>query len=112
MPSILKDLQGPEKGFTGYLGLLVQFEASRGRNAHILRRRRMQAGTDAELSALLPPPASPFTVDDTVTMANDDGRTASDTVTFETTYERLVSVPEFTPAPRPPPTSRGTEPAQ
>ena len=54
MPSILKDLQGPGKGFTGFLGLLIQFEASRGRNAHILRRRRMQAGTERPAAAAEP----------------------------------------------------------
>ena len=48
----------------------------------------VQAKTDAELNALASPPPDPFTVDITVTMANDEGQTASGTITFETTYER------------------------
>ena len=48
----------------------------------------LQAMTDAGLNALASPPPSPFTVDVTVTMANDEGQTAEGTVTFTTTYER------------------------
>ena len=47
--------------------------------------------TPAELSALEEPPASPFTVTATVTMTNDEGQTASGTVTFETTYTRVTN---------------------
>ena len=44
--------------------------------------------TDAELSAMTPPPPNPFSVDVTVMMANDEGQTASGTVTFRTEYQR------------------------
>ena len=47
------------------------------------------AKTAAELNAMDSPPASPFTTDITVTMSNDEGQTASGTVTFETTYDRV-----------------------
>ncbi|MDE0408215.1 MAG: hypothetical protein OXN81_10175 [Alphaproteobacteria bacterium] len=47
----------------------------------------VQPKTALELSALETPPPSPFTVDVTVTMINQEGRTASGTVTFETTYD-------------------------
>ena len=50
----------------------------------------LEPKTSAELSALPSPPPSPFTVDVTVTMANDEGRTASGTITFETSYERAA----------------------
>ena len=47
----------------------------------------------AELNALASPPTSPFTVAIDVTMTNDEGQTATGTVTFRTTYDRVVSVP-------------------
>ena len=53
---------------------------------------------DAELNALASPPPSPFTVDVTVTMTNDEGQTASGTLKFETSYERIITTPDPTPA--------------
>ena len=50
----------------------------------------VQPKTDAELSALSPPPPSPFLVDATVTMANDEGQTAEGTITIRTTYDRTA----------------------
>ena len=50
----------------------------------------VQPKTDAELNALSPPPPSPFLVDATVTMANDEGETAEGTITFRTTYDRTA----------------------
>ena len=60
----------------------------------------VRARNDAELNALPAPPPSPFTVDVTVTMANDEGRTASGTIAFETPYERATpEQPDEAPAP-------------
>ena len=53
----------------------------------------LQARSAEELNAMASPPASPFTVDVTVTMENDEGQTASGTIVFETTYERTASAP-------------------
>ena len=55
--------------------------------------------TYEELNALPPPPHSPFTVAHTVTMTNDEGETASGTLTFETTCCRPDTTPEPPPAP-------------
>ena len=57
----------------------------------------LQAKTIAELNAMDPRPPSPFTVDVAVTMTNDEGQTASGTITFETTYPQTS-----TPTPTPP----------
>ena len=51
----------------------------------------VQPKTAAELNAMESPPLSPFTVDTSVTMLNDEGQTATGTITFETTYERVAS---------------------
>ena len=48
----------------------------------------LQPMTAAELNDLESPPPSPFTVDVTVTMTNDEGETASGTITFRTEYDR------------------------
>ena len=47
---------------------------------------RVQAKSAADLNALASPPSDPFTVEVRVTMANDEGQTASGTINFETTY--------------------------
>ncbi len=52
------------------------------------------AKTDAELNALSLPPPSPFTVTVDVTMENDEGQTASGTLTYTTRYERTSTIPE------------------
>ena len=64
----------------------------------------VQAKTTAELNALASPPDSPFTVTVEVTMTNDEGATASGTLTFTTSYTRTpsgggpdVSEPESSP---------------
>ena len=49
--------------------------------------------SDEDLNALSPPPSSPFTFKADVTMENDEGQTASGTVTFQTTYQRDASTP-------------------
>ncbi|MDE0408214.1 MAG: hypothetical protein OXN81_10170 [Alphaproteobacteria bacterium] len=54
----------------------------------------LRTKTAAQLNAMTPPPPSPFTVDVTVTMTNDEGQTASGTITFRT---------DWTPPPPPPP---------
>ena len=54
----------------------------------------IRAKTNAQLNALTPPPASPFTVTVDVTMENDEGQTASGTITFKTTYEQTSTTPE------------------
>lgn len=46
--------------------------------------------TNAELNALDPLPDNPFTFTADVTMTNDEGQTASATLTFETTYARTT----------------------
>ena len=47
----------------------------------------IEVKTAEQLSALSPPPPSPFTVTAEVTMTNDEGQTASGTITFEMTYD-------------------------
>lgn len=54
----------------------------------------VQVKTSAELSALSAPPPSPFTVTATVTMIDDEGRTATGTITFKTTYDHARDEPE------------------
>ena len=48
----------------------------------------VQPKTAAELNALASPPPSPFTVTATVTMTNDEGATATGTISFKTAYVR------------------------
>ena len=48
----------------------------------------VQAKTANQLNALDSPPPSPFTVTAEVTMTNDEGQTASGTLTFQTVYDR------------------------
>ena len=48
----------------------------------------VQAKTPAELNALPTPPSSPFRVTVDVTMTNDEGQTASGTITYQTSYDR------------------------
>ena len=50
----------------------------------------VQVKTVAELNALDSPPPSPFTVTADVTMSNDEGDTATGTISFRTTYARDV----------------------
>ena len=52
------------------------------------RRLFVEAKTEAELNALESPPDSPFTVTAEVSMTNDEGETATGTVTFKTTYTK------------------------
>ena len=54
----------------------------------------LKAKTAAELSALASPPSSPFTVNLTMTMTNDEGQTASGTISVRTNYERVEPEPE------------------
>ncbi|MDE0408213.1 MAG: hypothetical protein OXN81_10165 [Alphaproteobacteria bacterium] len=58
----------------------------------------VQVKTAEELNALETPPPSPFTVDVTVTMTNDEGQTASGTIVFRTDYARASASagPTFT----------------
>ena len=53
----------------------------------------VQTKTSAELSALSPQPPNPFEVTVDLTMENDEGQTASGTLTLQTTYERTSSTP-------------------
>ena len=62
------------------------------------------AKTAAQLNAMASPPPSTFTVDVMVTMTNAAGQTATNTLTFQTTYERTAattSQPSEPPAPTP-----------
>ena len=61
-------------------------------------RLEVQAKTAEDLNALAAPPDSPFTVTAAVTMTNDEGATATGTLTFETTYARAAA-PGTVPAP-------------
>ena len=54
-----------------------------------------------KLRALPLPPPSPFTVTAEVTMTNDEGDTASGTLTFRTTYDTAPSVQAASPPPKP-----------
>ena len=51
-------------------------------------RLQMFVKTSAQLNALAEPPPSPFTVTATLTMTNDEGHTATGTVSIQTTYAR------------------------
>ena len=51
----------------------------------------VQARTAAELNALASPPDSPFTLALEMRMINDEGQTATGTVTFTTSYDRTSS---------------------
>ena len=53
----------------------------------------LEAKSSAALNALSPRPSSPFTVDVTLTMSNDEGQTATGTVEVETTYDRMPDTP-------------------
>ena len=77
-------------------------------NEHSISNGRLwlQAKSPTELNALSSPPPSPFTVDVTVTMTNDEGQTASGTITFETTYGRAPASEQ--PSELPAPTFSGT----
>ena len=55
--------------------------------------------SDEDLSALPSPPPSPFTVTAAVSMTNDEGQTASGTLTFKTTYTRVSASPPTPPSP-------------
>ena len=55
--------------------------------------------SDEDLSALRPPPPNPFTVTAEVEMTNDEGQTASGTLTFKTTYTRVAAAPPPPPTP-------------
>ena len=68
----------------------------------------VQPKTAAELSAMAPPPPSPFTVTGTITMINDEGRTAEGAIAFRTTYDRAPTT-EFRPPVSHPPTQEGQE---
>ncbi len=52
----------------------------------------------ADLRALPSPPPNPFSVDVRVTMTNDEGETASGTITFRTFYDNRASSPLAGPA--------------
>ena len=53
--------------------------------------------TAAELNALETPPPSPFSVDVTLTLINDEGDTRTGTIRITTTYDRVEpGVPTFT----------------
>lgn len=47
----------------------------------------VQVKTSEQLRALTPPPPNPFAVEFSLTMENDEGHTATGTVTFETWYD-------------------------
>ena len=53
----------------------------------------VQVKTEAQLNALASPPDSPFTVSVEVTMANDEGHTASGTLQIITYYEKAAAAP-------------------
>ena len=56
------------------------------------------AKTAAQLNAMASPPPSTFTVDVMVTMTNAAGQTATNTLTFQTTYERTAAATTPTPS--------------
>ncbi len=56
-------------------------------------RLRVKAKSAKDLNALPSPPPGSFSVDVAVTIANDEGRTITGTLTFETRYARAEAVP-------------------
>ena len=53
----------------------------------------VETKTSEELNALASPPPNPFQVTVDVAMTNDEGQTASGTITLETVYNRTASTP-------------------
>ena len=77
----------------------VVFSTTDYSNTHEISEGRLQfeVKTTKQLNALASPPPSPFTVTATVTMTNDEGQTATGTLTFRTSYDRanVEDVPTF-----------------
>ncbi len=88
------DNAGTNPTFTG-----ASFSTTEYTNMHEIRDGRLwvQVKSAAELNALPLPPPSPFTVTAMVTMNNDEGRPATGTVAFETTYSRSAAAPPTPP---------------
>ena len=63
----------------------------------------MEVKSAAQLNALAAPPDSPFTFTAEVTMTNDEGQTATGTVTYRTSYDRdePTAEPPSDPPPQP-----------
>ena len=81
----------------------ADFSTTEYSNTHGIRDGRLwfQIKSAAELNALASPPPSPFTVTAAVTMTNDEGQTATGTLTFRTSYARDTTekvVPTLAPA--------------
>ena len=85
------DNTGTNPSITGAVFSTTEYYRYHGISRGILWVEVMSA---AELNAMASPPLSPFTVDVTVTMTNDEGQTAEGTLAFETTYDRVEPEPE------------------
>ena len=85
------DNTGTNPSITGAVFSTTEYYRYHGISRGILWVEVMSA---AELNAMASPPPSPFTVDVTVTMTNDEGQTAEGTLAFETTYDRVEPEPE------------------
>ena len=87
---------GTEPRFTN-----VVFSTTEYSNTHEIREGglRFEIKSAAQLNALQSSPSSPFTVTATVTMTNDEGQTASGTLTFRTSYDQdgVKEVPTLAP---------------
>ena len=84
------DNAGPNPRFTRATFSTMDYyvEADTGIGSSDASRLWVKVKTDAELNALDPAPPSPFTVTANVSMTNDDGATATGTVSFTTNYTR------------------------
>ena len=91
------DNAGTNPRFTDAMFSTMEYydSAYTGIDPHSSSHLRVQAKTVAQLNALASPPDSPFTVTADVTMTNDEGETATGTISFETVY--LRATPESTP---------------
>lgn len=78
------------------------YETHEIRNGHAWVKTK----TSAQLNAMSPPPPNPFEVTVQLTMANDEGETASGTLTLRTQYDRN---PSGTTTPRRQPTLSATD---
>ena len=108
-PYRLFDNRGTNARFTGAAFSTLDYYDKR--NTGVWRGEvYVFAKTAAQLNAMASPPPSTFTVDVMVTMTNDEGQTATNTLTFQTTYERTAATTPSQPSAPPEPTAKEIDP--
>ena len=94
------DNAGTNPRFTDVAFTATAFYSDSGIVDGVLQVRAMTA---ADLNALSSPPPTPFAVSATATMTNDEGETATGTLTFETYYARQENTSSTPVGPAPTP---------